>query len=155
MKTKMRLLFIVFLASFTMFSCKNDNSSGLSPDSIQNPNSASQTAKKGSLPAFQFVKTEHDFGKIVDGVRVSFKYKFTNVGGSPLIISMVKTSCGCTASTWTKEPIEPGKTGIIELSFDSQHRKGPNHKMANVMANTQPNTLTLSFTADVVDAEDL
>jgi hypothetical protein len=149
------MVVLAFLVSIFAISCNSGSKTDLSADSIENPNSASGVAKKGSLPAFEFVKTEHDFGKIIDGVRVSFKYKFNNVGGSPLVVSFVKTSCGCTVSNWTKEPVEPGKSGFIELSFDSSHRKGPNHKMATVMANTQPNTLTLSFTAEVVDAEDL
>lgn len=153
----MRNRFLIFIAlgGFLLNSCQQNAKKELSTDLIENPMSADSKNIKDKTPVFQFVKTEHDFGRIVEGVRVSFKYKFTNVGSEPLIITQVNTSCGCTASTWTQEPVEPGKTGIVELSFDSSKRKGPNHKMATVVANTQPNTVILSFTADVVDAADL
>lgn len=153
MKSLNLLLFLI--VTMMLSSCNQSGKKELSTDLIDNPISADSQNVSDENPKFQFVKTEHDFGKIVDGVRVSFKYKFTNVGTKPLIISQVRTSCGCTASTWTQEPVEPGKSGIVELSFDSSKRKGPNHKMATVIANTQPNSVVLSFTADVVDAQDL
>lgn len=148
------ILFFVVLLALANNSCVQPDGQEITTDAINNPNSASGKGDTSSLPVFKFVATEHDFGKIVDGVKVSFKYKFTNVGGSPIIISSVKTSCGCTASNWTKEPVQPGQSGVVELTFDSSNRLGPNQKTATVIANTQPNTLSLSFTAEVVNIDD-
>jgi len=57
------------------------------------------------------VKT-YDFGKInEDDGKATYIFNFTNAGNSPLVVSRVQASCGCTTPTWTKEPIEPGKKG--------------------------------------------
>ena len=67
-------------------------------------------------PVITFEKTSHDFGKIneADG-RVSTVFTFKNEGMSPLILSNVRASCGCTTPVWPREPIEPGQTGRIQL----------------------------------------
>jgi len=154
MKLNSIFLMLIIALTFTVQSC-NDDDGRLSPDLIDNPNTASGVADKGDLPVIQFVTTEHDFGKIIDGVIVSFTFKFKNVGGSDLIISQVKTSCGCTASKFTKEPVPPGGEGRITLTFNSLHRQGFNNKVATVISNTQPNTHVLKITAMVLAPENM
>ena len=68
-------------------------------------------------PVIPFEKTEHDFGKIneADG-RVSVVFEFKNEGMSPLVLSNVRASCGCTTPTWTQEPVEPGQKGSITVT---------------------------------------
>ncbi len=127
-----------------------ENKGGLTPDMIQNPNTAEGKVDKSGLPKMEFEKTEHDFGKVVDGVKISYTFKFTNSGGSDLVISKVNAPCGCTTSMYTKEPIPPGGEGRIKLTFDSTNRKGPQHKTATVIANTQPSTQVLKLFAMVV-----
>lgn len=151
-------IFIVLIISFLGFftSCNDSATDGQLPsDLINNPNSADGNVDNSTNPKFQFKVTEHDFGKIVDGVKVSFTFKFKNVGGSDLIINQVKTSCGCTVSKFTKTPIPPGKEGRVQLTFDSSHRRGFNNKIATVVANTQPNTEILKITAMVMGPEEL
>ena len=36
----------------------------------------------------------------------------------PLIINQAVTSCGCTVSTYTKEPVAPGKTGEVKVVYN-------------------------------------
>ena len=68
-------------------------------------------------------KTEaHDFGKVEEGGPVSFDYVFTNTGNVPVVISNVQPSCGCTTPNWTREPVMPGKTGIVTASFGTAGR---------------------------------
>lgn len=134
-------------------SCNIDNDDRLPGDLVNNPISADGSGDVNSLPQFQFTTTEHDFGKLIDGVKVSFKFKFKNVGGSDLIINKVKTSCGCTASSYSKDPVPPGGSGIIELTFDSSHQPGMNFKNATILANTQPNVVELKIRAEVVPAD--
>jgi len=136
-----------------MLSCQHDGQERLPADLVNNPVSADGSGDISSLPKFKFVTTEHDFGKLIDGVKVSFKFKFKNVGGSDLIISYVKPSCGCTATKYSKEPVPPGGSGVIELTFDSSHQPGMNFKHASVMANTQPNIVDLKIRAEVVEAD--
>ena len=65
-------------------------------------------------------KTVHDFGTIkkADG-KVSAVFTLTNNTNAPVVISGVRTSCGCTAPDWTKEPIEPGKTGTVTATYNA------------------------------------
>src|SRR5689334_6348391 len=67
-----------------------------------------------SLAAFTWVSTIHDFGKIKLGVPVTHEFKFTNTGKTPLIITNVQASCGCTTPSWTKDPVPPGGSGYIK-----------------------------------------
>jgi len=138
---------------FVLNSCQQETNGKLPSDLVNNPISADGKADLESLPKFHFVSTEHDFGKLIEGVKVSYKFKYKNVGGSDLIINQVRTSCGCTASKYSKAPIAPGESGVIELTFDSKHQPGKNFKSATIVANTQPNVIELKIRAEVVTAE--
>lgn len=117
---------------------------------VNNPISATGKENTNILPKFKFNETNHDFGVIIQGEKVAFTYRFTNVGGSDLIIANTTASCGCTVANYDKNPIKPNKDGKIEVVFDSNSKIGMQHKTVNIMANTQPNNVTLSFTAEIV-----
>ena len=75
----------------------------------------------------EFKSETVDYGEIAkgsDGVRV---FEFTNTGEAPLIISKVSSSCGCTIPKKPEEPIMPGKTGEIQVKYDT-NRVGPIRK---------------------------
>ena len=63
--------------------------------------------------------TAHDFGSIVFGANGKVEFTFTNQGSRPLIISDVKSSCGCAVPGWTKEPVEPGKQGMVDIQYNT------------------------------------
>lgn len=150
-----KFIVLAFIASiFFIASCGN-GSDGLNSDIISNSNSADGGNTGQKQPVISFENTEHDFGRIVDGVKVSYTFKFKNTGDGDLIIHQVKSSCGCTATKFSKEVIPPGGKGKIQLTFDSSNRPGMNHKTARVVTNTQPNTHILRISAQVVDAKSL
>ncbi|TWO34300.1 DUF1573 domain-containing protein [Seonamhaeicola sediminis] len=97
-------------------------------------------------------KTETiDYGTIEkgsDGVRV---FEFTNTGDAPLIISDVKSSCGCTIPSKPKEPILPGKTGEIKVKYDT-NRVNPIRKTITVISNADTPTIALKIKGLVVDS---
>lgn len=82
-----------------------------------------------------FTNDSFDFGDIKEGAVVKTKFEFKNTGNTPLIISQVITSCGCTAPEWPKEPIAPGATGVINVQFDSKHKSGVQRKSITVLSN--------------------
>jgi hypothetical protein len=101
-------------------------------------------------PKFNFTKEAHDFGEVPEGKMASHEYAFINTGDQPLIISNVQASCGCTTPFWTKEPVMPGKKGVIKASFNSQGRPGPFSKSVTVTSNAAEGTKMLTFKGVVI-----
>ena len=88
----------------------------------------------------KFDKVSHDFGTFSESNPVQeCVFTFTNVGQSPLIINQAGASCGCTVPSYTKEPIAPGKTGAIKVTYNGKG-KFPGHfkKSITVRTNGKP-----------------
>ncbi len=96
------------------------------------------TAVNANAPVMKFEFENHDFGKVKAGDKVTYEFKFTNTGQSPLIISTATASCGCTVPEWPKAPIQPGQGGKIKVTFDSANKEGLQDKQITVTANTNP-----------------
>lgn len=78
-------------------------------------------------------KPMHDFGEIMENTgKVTHVFQIKNSGKSPIAIQNVTTSCGCTATQWSKEPILPGKTGNVSVTFNPQGRPGKFIKSVSV-----------------------
>ena len=71
---------------------------------------------------FDFEKTEHDFGTLQDDIEVNHQFEFTNTGEEPLVIENVRAGCGCTAPSYSREPVQPGETGYVEVAYDTGYR---------------------------------
>jgi hypothetical protein len=109
----------------------------------------SQNAQaKEPLAVFEWVSTNHDFGKIKQGVPVTHEFKFTNKGKAPLIITNVQASCGCTSPGWTREAVPPGGEGYVKATFNAANA-GVFNKTVTVTANIEPGFVTLSFKGEV------
>jgi hypothetical protein len=152
-----RLLFIITIA-LTVASCKQKQEQGvpddaLNPDLIQNPATASGNTDLAKAPVMTFEKDSHDFGTITEGEKVTYAFQFKNTGNTELVIRSASGSCGCTVPDYPKDPIAPGKSGVINVSFDSQGRAGMQHKTVSIIANTIPNTTTLNIHGEVVSSE--
>ncbi len=154
-----KYLFTVLILSQVLWilnSCSpKQNSTDLPAGVVSNPNSAGGTYDKDALPAISFEKDFHDFGKLISGEQVTYAFKFKNTGKSLLLISNVSTSCGCTVSSFPKQPIKPGEGATIDVSFDSEGRHGLQAKSITVFSNTQPPTTTLRIQSQVVEPEDI
>jgi hypothetical protein len=96
-------------------------------------------------PEITFEKETHDFGQIKEGAQPTYEFKFTNKGDAPLVLTDVKPSCGCTAPTWTREPIMPGKDGFIKVAYNSNGRPGRFHKSVTVTTNQPSGNVKLLY----------
>lgn len=99
-----------------------------------------QEAPKATLsspdqPKIEFVKTQHDFGTITEGTQATVEFKFKNTGKTPLVLTSVQASCGCTTPKWTKEPIAPGAEGFVTAIYNSNGRPGNFTKTITVKHN--------------------
>ena len=98
-----------------------------------------------------FDEYKHDFGTIKESAgKVSVIFTFTNRSDSPLIISKVEASCGCTTPEWTKEPVAPGKQGYIKAIYDPANRIYSFNKSLAVYSNGNPAKIALTIQGTVV-----
>ncbi len=130
------------------FGCSGDRQ-GIPADVVNIPNTASGTADMDALPVLKFDRTEHDFGKVIQGEKVTYLFRFTNTGKSDLVISSISASCGCTATEYPRTPVRPGQSDIVKVTFDSSGRQGFQNKEITVASNTQPGTTRLYVKAQV------
>ncbi|MES2747258.1 MAG: DUF1573 domain-containing protein [Bacteroidota bacterium] len=96
-----------------------------------------------------FTENEHDFGTINQGDKVMHVFTFKNTGTNDLIITRANGSCGCTVPEYPKEPIAPGKTGTMKVSFNSTGKSGEQKKTVSVMANTPKGVEVLTIKANI------
>ncbi|MFZ4401804.1 MAG: DUF1573 domain-containing protein [Bacteroidales bacterium] len=133
--------------------CKQQSKDKLSADLVNNPNTANGNQDTSSLPKFQFENDIHDFGKVIEGEKLSYSFKFKNIGNSDLVIATANASCGCTVPEFSKDPVHKGGEGIVTVTFNTAGKNGFQHKTVNLGANTQPNSYTLHIKAMVSSPE--
>jgi len=98
----------------------------------------------------EFKSETIDYGEIAkgsDGLRI---FEFTNTGDQPLIISEVKSSCGCTVPKKPKGPIAPGESSTIEVKYDTK-RVGPIRKTITVYSNADQPIKSLKIKGKILD----
>ncbi len=99
-------------------------------------------------PVFSWKVTVHDFGKIPLNKPVTHEFRFTNSGDSPLIISSVQASCGCTVTDYSKDPIPPGSEGFVKATYNAA-TAGIFTKTVTVNANSDEGTVRLMIKGEV------
>ena len=147
---------IILISSAILFSCgnKNEKDGKIDGEIVNFSGTANGKVDKDKLPVIKFTEGTYDFGKIIQGEKVSHKFSFTNEGKSNLIITSAKGSCGCTIAEPTKAPIAPGGTGTIDVTFDSNGKSGMVKKDVSVVTNCEPNTVFISITGNVIVPDD-
>ena len=98
---------------------------------------------------FKFEALEFNYGSIKQGEVVNHEFKFVNSGKEPLIISNASGSCGCTVPDWPKEPIMPGKSGVIKVTFNSAGKSGSQDKTVTINSNAKTSPLVLHIKGNV------
>lgn len=100
--------------------------------------------------SIQWLDSTRDFGTIPEGQKVEVDFRFRNTGTTPLVITQIRPSCGCTIADQPREPIPPGAEGHISATFNSQGHLGVNQKTLFVTANTKGSqNYSLHFTVVV------
>ncbi|MEO9481825.1 MAG: DUF1573 domain-containing protein [Ekhidna sp.] len=104
-------------------------------------------------PKISFTEKSFDFGEITQGEKVEHVFTFENSGNEPLILSDVRTTCGCTAPEWPREAIAPGKTGKLKVVFNSSGKMGMQNKVITVMSNAVNNPERVKIVTNVMAAD--
>lgn len=67
----------------------------------------------------KFTRETHDFGKIKQGVPVTYFFEFKNVSDKPVVVENASASCGCTVPEKPEKPIAPGASGKIKVQYNA------------------------------------
>ncbi len=106
-----------------------------------------------NAPVMEFEKELHDYGTISKGGNGTYEFVFTNKGKEPLIVSNVRSSCGCTTPKWTKEPVKKRKQGSIAVKYNTRI-VGNFRKSITVYSNAKNSPVRLTITGKVVQEEE-
>lgn len=132
------------MVAFT--SCKEDAASKVNSENVAV--AAERDANAGNFPVIELDKTVHDFGTIENGTPVETIFKYKNTGNSMLVVSNIKSTCGCTVpSNYTKE-VAPGETGQFTVKFNGKGN-GKVSKSLTMTTNTEKGTEVVKITAMV------
>lgn len=93
-----------------------------------------QDTKVQNGPQIEFEKLEHDYGDVPYNGNGECEFRFTNTGNEPLLVQKPKSSCGCTIPSWPKEPILPGESEVIKVTYRT-NRVGNINKTVTVTSN--------------------
>lgn len=141
--------YIVFLLiSATLFSCNVRRNDRIADDAAK-----MQDMLLKDTTTVRIIDTTFNFGKVVDGEKIEYNYRFVNTGNKPLVIISATASCGCTVPQKPEKPVAPGTTGFIKVVFDSKGRVGSAHKTVYVNSNARPAFPELLLTGEVVSKE--
>ena len=110
---------------------------------IRDPRTADNPIDTFNVAKLSLNETLFDFGEVEQGMIVTHVFKFTNNGKAPLLITDVKTTCGCTVPDYKKESIAPGQSDAITVHFDTKTKENNQSKPITIYANTFPSATTL------------
>ena len=99
-----------------------------------------------------FKETVHDFGKIKQGVPVTFDFAFTNISKQPVVIESATASCGCTTPVKPEKPIPKGKSDVIKAGFNAA-APSPFEKTIYVKVAGAAQPLEIKIKGEVLNAD--
>lgn len=109
---------------------------------------AATPVDSASMSEIVFDNVVHDFGKIPYASDGSTKFTFKNTGKSPLVLTNVQSSCGCTVPEWPKEPVEVGGSKFINVTYNTR-RTGVFTKTITVYSNAKNGTVYLTIKGEI------
>jgi hypothetical protein len=144
----MKKISLIFLITPLLFlnSCKDKAADKINKENVQ---MATERDSQIVFPSISFDKTLHDFGDITNGTPVETIFSYTNSGRSPLVVTDIKSTCGCTVPQgWSKSPLMPGESSQFSVKFNG---KGANKvsKTITLTTNTENGREQVRITAFV------
>jgi len=152
-KTVLLLSTFALIAINGISQTKEKSASMVNTQPVAQPAQQTQDAAAAANPdlSMKFNEEDHNFGNIPEGPSATYDFELKNIGKVPIIISNAHGSCGCTVPTWPKEPILPGKTSKITVTYSTQGRPGMISKTVTVTTNVGTKVLKISGNVDKAD----
>lgn len=143
---KKNVLFILVIISFIGCDVRRK-------DKVADGLFATEVTKIQDSTSVQIIDSVYNFGKAVDGEKITYNFKFKNTGTKPLVITYTRASCGCTVPEKPEKPIAPGESDFIKVVFDSKGKVGINEKSITVTSNASPAFPTLFLKGEITPAK--
>ncbi|MDD2530213.1 MAG: DUF1573 domain-containing protein [Bacteroidales bacterium] len=137
MKKLVLLTLLVFGVSFGVIAQNNK-------PTTPNNNQVSSQAE------ITFEKLVHDYGEVPRNGNGETTFTYKNTGKIPLILSNVRSSCGCTVPAWSREPLMPGQSASIRVKYNTAN-PGPINKTVTVESNAKSARVVLRITGKVLN----
>ena len=138
-----KITFILLFGGITAFAQQKPT-----PQTTITPQPVATQSVSSNAPEITFIETTHDFGTVKKGSPIVFQFKYKNTGKEPLIVFDCKAGCHCTTPKCSKEPVKSGKTGFIEVHFDSM-RAGTFAKEIMITSNAKNGIVNLIIKGNV------
>lgn len=158
----MKQILVLAIVAMSFTACQQNGSkatmadgtsgSSISSNGVSASTSDALVPASADAPVLSFEKPGYDFGKIKEGEKVHYNFKFKNTGKSPLIITNATATCGCTIPEPPKDPIQPGAEGVIKVVFDSTGKSGMQDKVITVTSNGNPSVSDVHLVGVVTPA---
>jgi hypothetical protein len=117
---------------------------------VSNSTTLPTTEAPHRIATLSFKETQFDFGDVKQGEKLEHTFHFQNIGTSPLVLTNVITTCGCTATYWAKEPIAPQEKSEIKVRFDTTGKIGIQSKTITILSNASNQKERLTIRVNVL-----
>jgi hypothetical protein len=144
-KSTVKKYILILLLSAAIISCDSRNKDKTVGGTTVTPDTVISDST-----TVQIIDSAYNYGKVTDGDKVEYNYRFKNTGTKPLIIVKASSTCGCTVPEKPEKPIMPGEIGFIKVVFDSKGKVGETHKAITVISNANPPFAELLLTGEVL-----
>lgn len=145
----MKKIFLAVLAAAALSACQQSKSASVTDTAAATEKMTSTPVLSPDAPVISFEHGMYNFGKIKQGEKVHYDFKFTNTGKTPLIISNATATCGCTIPEIPKAPVKPGESGVIKVVFSSAGKMGMQDKVVTITSNGNPTTTEVHLIGEV------
>ena len=107
--------------------------------------SSTESVSPQGQAKIQFEKTVENYGVAQEGEKVTRRFSFTNTGTGDLLIERLQPTCGCTAAAGSTNPVRPGESGYIDLTYDSRGKIGHAFKDVKVITNASSSPVMIAL----------
>ena len=133
----MKKLFLIAVCAALFTACQNKTTESETA-TTDTTSAGAPVIAEADAPKVKVEKAIFEFGDIKQGEKVSYEFKFKNVGKTPLIITNASATCGCTVPEYPSAPVKPGEEGVIKVIFDSAGKLGLQDKVVTITSNANP-----------------
>lgn len=108
-----------------------------------------QNSQNQTKTEILFENKVHNFGNLkYASEKGVHDFVFKNVSEKPIILTQVKSSCGCTTPQWSKKPIQPGESSSITVKYNTKI-PGKFSKNVTVFSNADNSPVKLEISGEV------